>query len=91
MGVKFRSRVRDHVEPLVIDSTWVTNSITVLDPIPTTGLTTEDVDELTRSTRELMLKEIIALTQKARNEPIAVPADSGSSVLKSSGRDTSRS
>ncbi|KAI0393969.1 1-acylglycerol-3-phosphate O [Xylariaceae sp. FL0594] len=62
--------------------------VKVLDPIPTTGLKTEDVDELTRSTRELMLKEIIALTQKARNEPIVVSADAGDSVLKASGRDT---
>ncbi|KAL2133682.1 hypothetical protein VTI74DRAFT_1910 [Chaetomium olivicolor] len=43
----------------------------VLDPIPTTGLTAADVDELTRSTRELMLKELIALTEKARGKPVA--------------------
>ncbi|KAK4153728.1 hypothetical protein C8A00DRAFT_43366 [Chaetomidium leptoderma] len=43
----------------------------VLDPIPTTGLTAADVDELTRSTRELMLKELIALTEKARGPSVA--------------------
>jgi len=35
---------------------------TVLPPIPTNNLTTADVDSLTASTRELMLKELIALT-----------------------------
>ncbi|KAK4106724.1 acyltransferase-domain-containing protein [Parathielavia hyrcaniae] len=38
----------------------------VLDPIPTTGLTAADVDNLTLSTRELMLNELIALTARAR-------------------------
>jgi lysophosphatidate acyltransferase len=74
-----------------LDSAVNTDRIIVLDPIPTTGLTIEDVDELTRSTRELMLKEVIALTKRARNEPIAVPVSSGSRVITSSGRDTSRS
>ncbi|KAI8626874.1 1-acylglycerol-3-phosphate O [Xylariaceae sp. FL1651] len=60
--------------------------VKVLDPISTTGLTTEDVEELTRTTRELMLEEIIALTHKARNEPIAVPVKSSNGVIKSSGR-----
>ncbi|KAI0538510.1 hypothetical protein GGR58DRAFT_295806 [Xylaria digitata] len=63
----------------------------VLDPIPTTGLTAEDVDELTRSTRELMLQEIIALTQKARNQPTTVPVISGNGVVTSTGRNISRS
>ncbi|KAL2123987.1 hypothetical protein VTJ04DRAFT_352 [Mycothermus thermophilus] len=43
----------------------------VLDPIPTTGLTAADVDDLTRTTRELMLKELITLTEKARGKPVA--------------------
>ncbi|KAK1832286.1 hypothetical protein QBC39DRAFT_257041 [Podospora conica] len=42
--------------------------IKVMDPIPTKGLTTADVDELTRSTRELMLKELISLTEQARGK-----------------------
>ncbi len=42
----------------------------VLDPIPTTGLTAADVDELTRTTREVMLKELITLTEKARGQKV---------------------
>ncbi|KXJ94743.1 hypothetical protein Micbo1qcDRAFT_132778 [Microdochium bolleyi] len=59
--------------------------VKVLDPIPTKGLTAEDVDELTRSTRELMLKEMVALTQRARNKPVAMPSDSGNGVVRASG------
>ena len=52
----------------------------VLDPIPTKNLTIEDVDELANTTREVMLKELIALTEKAqgRRIPMAVPASSAS-------------
>ncbi|KAK1750701.1 hypothetical protein QBC47DRAFT_393294 [Echria macrotheca] len=55
--------------------------IKVLDPIPTTGLTPADVDELTQRTRDLFLKELIALTEKARGKPVpmAVKASSSSS------------
>lgn len=35
----------------------------VLPPIPTGHLTAADVEELTRSTREKMLKELVALTE----------------------------
>lgn len=52
----------------------------VLDPIPTKGLTSADVDELTRTTRELMLKELVTLTAKARGQPMAVPANPSSAV-----------
>ncbi|KAJ4292185.1 1-acylglycerol-3-phosphate O-acyltransferase [Collariella sp. IMI 366227] len=66
----------------------------VLDPISTTGLTAADVDELTRSTRELMLKEIIALTEKARGKPVAgaaTPAVNHTNGLaKASGVDAMR-
>ncbi|ROT36010.1 1-acyl-sn-glycerol-3-phosphate acyltransferase beta [Sodiomyces alkalinus F11] len=48
--------------------------VKVLDPIPTTGLTAADVDALTNTTRELMLKELVALTEKAQGRPMAVPA-----------------
>ncbi|KAI0875110.1 hypothetical protein GGS24DRAFT_310994 [Hypoxylon argillaceum] len=78
-----------HIKSLVFNRGKI--PLKVLDPIPTAGLTAEDVDELTRSTRELMLQEILSLTQKARNQPIAVPVSSGNGVIKSSGRDTSRS
>ncbi|PNY23247.1 1-acyl-sn-glycerol-3-phosphate acyltransferase [Tolypocladium capitatum] len=66
--------------------------IKVLDPIPTTGLTTADVDKLARETREVMLKELVALSAKARGEPIPVPAsvDGTSSVMTNSGIDTGR-
>ncbi|KAJ6446683.1 acyltransferase [Purpureocillium lavendulum] len=48
--------------------------IKVLDPIPTKNLTSADVDELARSTRELMLKELVTLSAKAKGQPIPVPA-----------------
>ncbi|GAW22296.1 hypothetical protein ANO14919_118320 [Xylariales sp. No.14919] len=78
-----------HIKGLVFNGGKI--PVKVLDPIPTTELTAEDVDELTRSTRELMLHEIITLTQKARNQPTAVPASSGNGVITSTGIDTSRS
>ncbi|KAJ2897981.1 hypothetical protein MKZ38_004249 [Zalerion maritima] len=46
----------------------------VLEPIPTKGLTADDVDDLVRKTRDIMLDEIIALTAQARGERMAVPA-----------------
>lgn len=66
----------------------LTSHFPVLDPIPTTGLTSSDVDELTRTTRELMLKELVSLTSKVQNRPIAMPADNGVSTnAKASGVD----
>ncbi|KAI5863115.1 acyltransferase-domain-containing protein [Durotheca rogersii] len=65
--------------------------VKVLDPIPTAGLTAEDVDELTRTTRELMLKELVALSQKARNRPFAVPETGGDGVVHASGADVTLS
>ncbi|KAL2170176.1 hypothetical protein VTG60DRAFT_5128 [Thermothelomyces hinnuleus] len=60
----------------------------VLDPIPTTGLTAADVDELTRSTRNLMLNELYALTEKARGQPLTkVEADGDNGVAKATGTD----
>lgn len=49
--------------------------IKVLDPISTKGLTSADVDELTRTTRELMLRELVALSEKAQGRPMVVPAE----------------
>lgn len=43
----------------------------VLDPIPTKGLTAADVEKLTTDTRELMLKELIKLTEEAQGRKIA--------------------
>ncbi|KAI1768808.1 acyltransferase-domain-containing protein [Hypoxylon sp. FL1150] len=65
--------------------------VKVLDPIPTAGLKPEDVDELARATRELMLKEMVTLTERVRNEPIAVPATSGDGVVHASGVDATLS
>lgn len=61
----------------------------VLDPIDTTGLTTADVDELCKNTRDLMLKELIALTAKARGQSVSdIPvAKNYPSVAKTSGTD----
>ncbi|KAI8721206.1 1-acyl-sn-glycerol-3-phosphate acyltransferase [Fusarium sp. LHS14.1] len=61
--------------------------VKVLEPIPTKGLDATDVDELTRTTRDLMLNELVTLTIKARGQPIAVPATNGNSTGKSSGVD----
>ncbi|RMJ08826.1 hypothetical protein CDV36_011548 [Fusarium kuroshium] len=62
--------------------------IKVLEPIPTKGLEAADVDELTRTTRELMLEELVSLTAKVRGQPIAMPATNGNSTGKSSSIDT---
>ncbi|KAK4193620.1 hypothetical protein QBC35DRAFT_1552 [Podospora australis] len=61
----------------------------VLDPISTTGLTSADVDELTRKTRDIMLKEIVALTEKARGQtsPSAAPLLQQNGVAKVTGSD----
>lgn len=53
----------------------------VLEPIPTTGKTAADVDELCAKTREIMLKEIINLTYEARGQEVPIPA----STVKASG------
>ncbi|OAQ70125.1 acyltransferase domain-containing protein [Pochonia chlamydosporia 170] len=74
-----------HIKSMVFRAGTV--PIKVLDPIPTKNLTAADVDELARTTRELMLTELLALTEKARGRPIAVPASAGNSSAKSSGVD----
>lgn len=60
----------------------------VLDPIPTTGLTAADVDELTRTTRELILKELVALTERTKGRPMAMPAVGVNDKATVSGIDT---
>ncbi|EHK41446.1 uncharacterized protein TrAtP1_004922 [Trichoderma atroviride] len=74
-----------YVKSLVFNSGKI--PVKVLAPIPTANLTPADVDELTRETRELMLSELINLTEKARGQPIAVPATNGSSKGKSTAID----
>ena len=62
------------------------SDVIVLKPIETKGLKPSDVDDLARDTRELMLKEIVALTAKKRGHPVAMPAQSsGDGVVKASG------
>lgn len=51
----------------------------MLEPIPTEGLTTADVDELTRTTREAMLKVLVAISEKAQGRPMAMPANANAS------------
>jgi lysophosphatidate acyltransferase len=61
----------------------------VLDPIPTTGLTPADVDELARTIRELMLEELLALTAEARGLLASAPAKTKENgAVKASGVDT---
>jgi len=69
--------------------------VKVLKPIPTTRLKASDVDDLARDTRELMLKEITALTARQRGQPIAMQAQhsegSGDDVVKASGAEATLS
>ncbi|KAL7792502.1 hypothetical protein V8C37DRAFT_380532 [Trichoderma ceciliae] len=78
-----------YIKGLVFNSGKI--PVKVLAPIPTANLTSADVDELTRSTRELMLKELVNLTERARGQPIAVPASlNGPSRAKSTAVDGSK-
>lgn len=62
--------------------------VKVLEPIPTENLTAEDVNQLTQTTRELMLKELINLSAKAKGQPMPIPADfGGNGATKASGVD----
>lgn len=51
--------------------------VKVLEPIPTKGLTLDDVPRLATEVRELMLNEHIRLTAATRGQPMPVTADSG--------------
>lgn len=48
--------------------------VKVLDPIPTKGLTLDDVPRLATEVRELMLNEHIRLTAKVRGQPMPITA-----------------
>jgi len=66
--------------------------IAVLKPIETKNLTPADVEDLTRDTRELMLREIEILTARQRGQKIALPAQNGrTGVLKASGAEATLS
>jgi lysophosphatidate acyltransferase len=55
-------------------------------PIETKNLQASDVEDLARDTRELMLREMVSLTAKARGKPVAMPAESPlDGVVKASG------
>ncbi|KAH6687415.1 acyltransferase [Plectosphaerella plurivora] len=63
--------------------------VKVMDPIPTTGLTSADVDELTKKTFEAMAEEYVRLTAKAQGRPIPVAAASEpAKAVSASGADT---
>ena len=47
--------------------------IKVLPPVETEGLQKEDVDELCRRTREIMLRELVQLTETEMGRKVAVP------------------
>ncbi|KAH6712381.1 hypothetical protein BKA61DRAFT_84496 [Leptodontidium sp. MPI-SDFR-AT-0119] len=67
-------------------------AVKVLKPIETKGLQPSDVEDLARDTRELMLREIVAITSKARGQPIAMPAqNSKDGVVKASGSEATLS
>ena len=59
-----------------------------MDPISTKGLTSADVDELTRTTRDLMLEELIRLTEETRGKTSSLPATTqANGAIKVSGVD----
>ncbi|KAH8594891.1 1-acyl-sn-glycerol-3-phosphate-acyltransferase-like protein [Bisporella sp. PMI_857] len=60
--------------------------IKVLKPIETENLTSADVENLTRDTRELMLKELVSLSARTRDQPIAMPSNTPvDGVVRASG------
>lgn len=69
--------------------------IKILEPISTKGKRKEDVDALVQEVREKMLTALKALTEKARDEGIAVKQPDGTSSMngpaKSSGVDIAKS
>ncbi|KAI9734086.1 MAG: 1-acylglycerol-3-phosphate O-acyltransferase [Claussenomyces sp. TS43310] len=50
--------------------------IKVLKPIDTTRLSSADVEDLTRNTREFMLKELVSITEKSKGAAVVMPAQS---------------
>ena len=66
--------------------------ITILEPISTKGKTKDDVDALLKEVREKMMSELVSLTQRAREEGVAVKepqkdAKVVNGVAKSTGAD----
>ncbi|KAG5931645.1 hypothetical protein E4U53_001666 [Claviceps sorghi] len=71
-----------HLKTMVFRSGRI--PVKVLPPIPTKGLTAADVDELTRTTRDLMLKELLVLSSKVHGRPMAFSASNHDSAKSSS-------
>ena len=57
------------------------NELIVLPPIPTKGMTTEDVDELAKTTRDRMLEELVRLTELARAQRVALTSEERERLL----------
>lgn len=53
----------------------------VLPPISTIGLTTNDVDHLTETTRDMMLEELVKLTELARAQRVALTSEESRRLL----------
>jgi lysophosphatidate acyltransferase len=63
-----------------------------LKPIETKNLRPEDVDDLARDTRDLMLREMVSLTSKARGYEVPMPAQNpADGVVKASGAELKKS
>ncbi len=73
------------VSVLLVSACRLTSAHPVLDPIPTEGLTSDDVADLTERVRDAMLKALVSLTAEARaaasssKTPVAVPAAAAAS------------
>jgi len=68
-----------------------TIKVKILEPIQTTNLTAENVDDLTRDTREKMLKELHIMAAQRREQPpskVPIQGQKGDGVVKASGSDS---
>ncbi|KAF9872669.1 p protein [Colletotrichum karsti] len=61
--------------------------VKVLDPIPTTNLTSADVDELTRKTRDLMAEAYLSLSVQAQGKPMKVSITEKNASARATGTD----
>ncbi|KAG9239995.1 hypothetical protein BJ878DRAFT_330513 [Calycina marina] len=81
--------VANYSNVLYVKKWWFTSGtipVKVLKPIETKYLTSANVEDLARDTRELMLRELVDLTSKARGTPIAMPAQTSTNgVIRASG------
>ena len=58
----------------------------VLEPIPTKGKTFDDVDALTEEVRNIMLKELVEITEKARRQGVALTEHQATQVNEAKAR-----